>query len=630
MDVRQYADLFLTESRDHLTTYNHLLLEWEKDPAQAEPVGGIFRAVHTIKGMAGAMGFAGVAELAHRLENGLDALRKGERAATAATFDLLFRAGDALERAIAAAVAGTDAPIAPALLQELDAVATGGGGGGARRGAAARAAPPPPSASAAPAGGPGRAVRVSLRPEAAIKGARALLVLKKAESLGALSGLQPPAAAMEADGFDGRFGFRLDTAADAARIEAVLRTAGDVDTVEVQAEDAPEAVGEAARMRHIRVDLRRLDELMNQIGELAIARGRLQVLVTQRDDPELDEVGLRIGRLAGALQSEIVAARMTPVWQVFDRFPRMVRDLARQMGKQVEFRVEGKDIELDRTILDEIADPLVHLLRNAVDHGIEPPEERVARGKPAAGNLVLAAVRERASVAIRVTDDGRGVDRRRVLAKAREQGLVEAGTEQLTEEELHRLLMRAGFSTAQQVTDVSGRGVGIDVVATAARALGGSLEIRSDEAAGTTFTLRLPVTLAIVRALLARVGPETYAMPLTHVAETLDPRPEDIQRVQGRESLLLRGRLVPLVRLSELLGGGGTGAGDIAPAARLPVIVLEAGERRTGVMVDALVGQQEIVVKNFEAPRGMLPVFSGATILGDGRPALILDAGGLM
>jgi len=643
MDVRQYADLFLTESRDHLTTYNHLLLEWEKDPAQAEPVGGIFRAVHTIKGMAGAMGFGGVAELAHHLENGLDALRKGERAATAATFDLLFRAGDALERAIAAAVAGKDAPVAPALLQELDAVAARGGGVGrgreadaATQGPAARTAPSPTAAPAGGAGG-GRAVRVSLRPEAAIKGARALLVLKKAESLGGVSHLQPPAAALEADGFDGRFGFRLDTAADAARIEEVLRTAGDVDTVEVQAEEAPEAVGEAARMRHIRVDLRRLDELMNQIGELAIARGRLQTLVTQRDDPELDEVGLRIGRLAGALQSEIVAARMTPVWQVFDRFPRMVRDLARQMGKQVEFRVEGKDIELDRTILDEIADPLVHLLRNAVDHGIEPPEERVAGGKPAAGNLVLAAVRERASVAIRVTDDGRGVDRQRVLAKAREQGLVDPGTEQLTEEELHRLLMRAGFSTARQVTDVSGRGVGIDVVATAARALGGSLEIRSAAAAGTTFTLRLPVTLAIVRALLARVGPETYAMPLTHVAETLDPRPEEIQRVQGRESLLLRGRLVPLVRLGELLGGGGggvggggSGAGDIAPAARLPVIVLEAGERRTGVMVDALVGQQEIVVKNFEAPRGMLPVFSGATILGDGRPALILDAGGLM
>jgi two-component system chemotaxis sensor kinase CheA len=430
---------------------------------------------------------------------------------------------------------------------------------------------------------------------------------------------------MEGDGFDGRFSFRLETSDDVARIDAALRAAGDVESVEVQADEPAEpAQAEAVRGRHLRVDLRRLDMLMNEIGELSIARGRLTTLTAQRDDPALDELALHIGRLAQSLQHEIIAARMTPVWQVFDRFPRMVRDLARQMGKQVDFRVEGKEIELDRAILDEIGDPLLHLLRNAVDHGIETPDERLAKGKPAAGRLIVAALRERSSVAIRVSDDGQGVNRVRVLAKAKEQGLIAEEVLTLPDDELFRLLMRSGFSTAKQVTDVSGRGVGIDVVATAARALGGSLEIKSEDGKGSTFTLRLPVTLAIMRALLARAGDETYAMPLTHVAETVDPRPDEIQTVQGKEAILLRGKLLPVVRLGDVVGRPST-----ATLSRIPVIVLEMGERRTGVAVDALVGQQEIVVKSFDAPKGMLPVFSGATILGDGRPALILDAAGL-
>jgi len=617
MDVRQYADLFLSESRDHLTAYNHLLLEWEKDPAQREAVGGIFRAVHTIKGMAATMGYGGVAEAAHRIENLLDLLRKGEREASPAVLDLLFKAGDALEKGIAGAVEGRSVEAPEELLAAIDAAAGASG--------AAVAARPRESQPVAVAPGAGRVVHVELRREAPLKGVRAMLVLRKAEALGAVSALTPGSAAMEADSFDGRISFRLETASDAAAIEAALRGAGDVESVEVQAEEAHEAVHvEAARGRHLRVDLRRLDMLMNEIGELSIARGRLATLTAQRDDPALDELALHIGRLAQSLQHEIISARMTPVWQVFDRFPRMVRDLARQMNKQVDFRVEGKEIELDRAILDEIGDPLLHLLRNAVDHGIETPEERIARGKPPMGRLTVAALRERSSVAIKVSDDGQGVNRARVIAKAREQGLLAEDVSSVPDDELFRLLMRSGFSTAKQVTDVSGRGVGIDVVATAARALGGSLEIKSDEGNGTTFTLRLPVTLAIMRALLARAGDETYAMPLTHVAETVDPKADEIQTVQGKEAILLRGKLLPVVRLGDVVGRPST-----ATLSRIPVIVLEMGERRTGVAVDALVGQQEIVVKSFEAPKGMLKVFSGATILGDGKPALILDAAGL-
>ncbi|MFI5213293.1 MAG: chemotaxis protein CheA [Gemmatimonadales bacterium] len=616
MDVRQYAELFLSESRDHLTAYNHLVLEWEKDLGARESVGGIFRAVHTIKGMAATMGYAAVADLAHRIENLLDMLRKGEKDATPAVLDLLLRSGDALEKGIAASVEGQAAEPPAAVLEELDRAAGG---------AAQRPSRRSRDSGAMPAIGAGRLVRIVLRTEALLKGARALLVLRRAAAIGTLSGVTPAPAALEQDDFDGRFSFRIEGLVTAAELEQALREAGDVESVLVQSEAEAEASPvEAARGRHIRVDLKRLDTLMDEIGELTIARGRLQAIVGRLEDPGLSEVAQQLGRLAQSLQGEIIAARMTPVWQVFDRFPRMVRDLARQIGRQVDFRVEGKEIELDRAILDEIGDPLMHLLRNAVDHGIEPPEERLRRGKAAAGRLVLSAVREKSTVAIRVSDDGRGVDRARVLEKAKEQGLVDAAQSALSDEELFRFLARPGFSTKTTVTDVSGRGVGIDVVATAARALGGSLEVRSEEGRGSTFTVRLPVTLAIMRALLARAGAETYAMPLTHVAETVDPRPEDIQRVQGREAILLRGRLLPIVRLSDIVGAGAT-----VSHSRVPVIVLEVGERRTGVMVDVLLGQQEIVVKTFEAPRGMLPVFSGATILGDGRPALILDAGGL-
>jgi len=364
---------------------------------------------------------------------------------------------------------------------------------------------------------------------------------------------------------------------------------------------------------------------MDLIGELVTARGRLNELAAERRDPAIDDVTIQISRLTADLQAEIIQARMTPVWQVFDRFPRLVRDLARQLGKQVAFRVEGKEIELDRAILDELGDPLMHLLRNAVDHGIEPPAERRRRGKNPEAEIVLTALRERSSVAISVTDDGRGIDRATILKRARRDGLVDPHAEALTDDQLLRVLARPGFSTADAVTNVSGRGVGIDVAVTRLRALGGSIEIRSQPGKGTTFVLRLPVTLAIVRALIASVGRERYALPLTYVAETVELGAAPTTTVEGREAIVLRDRVVPLVYLRQLLGV----AGD-APPPRRPIIVLEMGDRRSGVVVDGMLGQQEIVVKGFDAPQGTLPVFSGATIMGDGVPALILDAGGLV
>ncbi len=631
MDVRRYADLFVAESREHLSAFNHLLLEWEREPAAREPVDGLFRAMHTLKGMAATMGYAGVANLAHRAEDLLDVLRRGTAPAAPGQLELLFRAADALERGVAEAAAGRDdqAPAAPLVAELEEAVRQ------AEVATPRRAGSRPSMPMVAPGEGVPRgvAVRVTLRADAALKGARALLVLRRAEALGAVQAVTPAPAALEAGDFEGRLTFRLDTGAGPEAIAAALRAAGEVEQVEVSdtaVESAAEGAPGGGRSRHIRVDLRRLDELMNLIGELVVSRGRLAALGRRFAEPELDDAVREIARLSGALQREIIEARMVPVWQVFDRFPRVVRDLARQTGRQVAFRVEGKEIELDRAILDEIAEPLVHLLRNALDHGLESAEERVARGKPAVGQLVLSAVRERSTVAIRVTDDGRGIDRARVLARAKATGLVAEDAAALADAQLLPIIARAGFTTVDEVSDLSGRGVGVDIVSTAVRALGGSLELESAEGRGTSFIVRLPSTLAIVRALLARVGPETYALPLTHVAETIAPRPADVQRVDGRPAVLLRGRMVPLISLRERLEVPVAEGADGAPPARAPVIVLEMGERRSGVVVDALLGQQEIVVKPFDAPRGTRPMFSGATILADGVPALILDAGGLI
>ncbi|HEX9283447.1 MAG TPA: chemotaxis protein CheA [Gemmatimonadales bacterium] len=639
MDLSQYAELFLAESREHLSACNHLLLEWERSPASTAPVAGLFRAVHTVKGMAATMGYARVTDLAHRSENLLDLLRRGAQPATDELLQLLFRARDALEQAVELSVVGREEELDVAgVVAELDRAAAQVGGRG-KEGRGARPTPPPepaPVIEAPSAPAAGRLVQVTLRPETPLKGGRALLVLKKAERFGAVHTVTPPTAAFEAEDFEGRFSFRLESPAEPEEIERALRGAGDVEHVSVGGDvlraaalapgaGEPGAVaGEPAKSRHIRVDLRRLDGLMDLIGELVTARGRLNQLAVERRDPAIDDVAIQISRLSSDLQAEIIQARMTPVWQVFDRFPRLVRDLARELGKEVAFRVEGKEIELDRTILDELGDPLMHLLRNAVDHGIEPPAERRRSGKKPEGEIVLAAVRERASVAISVTDDGRGIDRAKILERARREGGVEAPAEELSDDQLLRVLARPGFSTAEAVTSVSGRGVGIDVAVTRIRALGGSIDIRSEAGKGTTFVLRLPVTLAIVRALIAGVGRERYALPLTYVAETVEFGVQATTIVEGREAIVLRDRVVPLVHLRRLLGVPGD------PPPRSPVIVLELGERRAGVVVDGMLGQQEIVVKGFDAPPGTLPVFSGATIMGDGIPALILDAAGLL
>jgi len=643
MDLSQYAELFLAESREHLSACNQLLLEWERNRASPEPVSGLFRAVHTIKGMAATMGYGRVADLAHRMENLLDHLRRSGRAPADEIIQLLFRATDALEKAVGLAVAGREREADLSVLTDIDHAAIQTKPAPQPSALARHFAPEPaedqslPAASVASGASAARIIDIVIRSEAPLKGGRAMLAVRKLQTLGKVERVQPSVAVFESDDFDGRFVCELATAAAPAAIEAAVRSVGDVERVTVtggaaadEAQVNPaESVAGGGRTRHIRVDLRRLDTLMDLIGELVTERGRLNEVAARwvGQDPEIDEVAIQISRLSADLQNEIIQARMTPVWQVFDRFPRLVRDVALQLDKQVSFRVEGKEIELDREILDALGDPLVHLLRNAVDHGIESPAERKRHKKNPEGEIVLAAVRERSSVAISISDDGRGIDRVKILEKAKREGIVGPHVESLSDDQLLRVLARPGFSTAEAVTSVSGRGVGIDVAMTRIRALGGSVEIRTEPGKGTAFVLRLPVTLAIVRALIAAVGQERYALPLTYVAETVEFGTVPLTTMEGRDAIVLRDRVIPLVDLRKLLG---TNGGAPAPPPRRPVIVLEMGERRAGIVVDGMLSQQEIVVKGFDAPHGTLPVFSGATIMGDGVPALILDAAGLV
>lgn len=543
MNTERYAELFRAEARERLAEMNTSLLALERGEG-SERVAELFRAVHTVKGMAAAMGYVPVRDLSHALETLLDLLRRGVMAITPAVIETLFDAVDMLETAIVAVSQSTVVPI---------------------------------DISAA---------------------------LASLESLTSAAETLP-------DGINPTMEWPAMRTAEYA--VPLARTAAQPASVA----GAPEKAH-----RFVRVDAGRLDTLMTLIGELVISRGRLQEVSRKLSDPTLSESVVEASRLIGNLQTEITTARMVPVGQAFERFERMVRDTAHSLGKKVAFEILGSDIEVDKSVLDEIGEPVMHLLRNSLDHGVETPAERRVGGKPAIAKLTLSASRERSSVVIRVSDDGAGIDMKKVLERAVEAGLLDANHEILNDAEILALIARPGFSTASHVTDISGRGVGLDVVASKVRALGGSVELSTDAGAGTEIRLELPTTLAIIHALLARSEDEVYALPITHVVETLLVDPAMVRFEDGREILEFRGQSIPAVRLRERLGH--------PPRERAGhAVVLDLPEGRMSLMVDAFVGQQEVVVKSFDAARGMPQLFNGATILTNGSPALILDAQGI-
>lgn len=600
----------------------------------------LFRAMHSIKGMAGAMGYTPVEQLAHASETLLAAAREATDVVDGAALDAGFaalcqEAADALARHVDDAVDGRAPRLADAeLLRRLEAhalrwnelVATDAEQhevAGAKPKApehSVRAVPPTaPRPTYAPSHT--RIVAVSFDADAPLKAVRAQLVLTRLEAIGRVQSIEPPVESIS-DRFASELAIVVDSTQDDEALEAAVRSAGDINTVGVRGRRERSRGGET--MRHVRIDLERLDSLLDLVGELVIARDRLMRAAELSGDRPVHAAALEASRLVSALQEEILQTRMVPVGHVFDRFPRLVRDVSRELGKTITFAMEGRDIALDRSMLDAIGDPIVHLLRNAIDHGLETSAERASAGKPTAGRLVLRALRDRGSIVIAVEDDGRGIDREAVLRRARAEHRIEQDVDSLSDETLVALLAQPGFSTAAAVTSVSGRGVGIDVVANRVRALGGSIEVATELGRGTIFALRLPVTLAIMQALLVRVGDHTYAIPTAHVSEAMELAGLEVtDGGAAGDSVMVRGAAVPLIRLSRPFGASSDASSDAQ------VVVADAGGRRIACVVDGLLGQQDIVVKPFDAVAGAVPMFSGATILGDGRPALIVDIAAL-
>jgi two-component system chemotaxis sensor kinase CheA len=677
----EFRDLFIAEAQENLQALSDGALKLERSDQDLAAVHDLFRAAHTLKGMAATMGYDGLTQVCHAMEDALDTVRSGAQAPSAAFADAILAAVDAMGSMLGQVAAGGDGGPAPAaLVQRFRALAEGQAAPAAPVKAAAA---PPATAAGDPRLPPieeGRQavaralsdgtdvlrVQVSLEPSCAFKGVRALLVRKALEKLGAVVCTWPVGKALEEGAFEGSFELWLATGSGAEEAEqTALRVmevaaaqagavpkdafaspapkpsgAAEAPALASAADLAPEAPvpgadaapaptqpgaegrgdGAAARQT-LRVSVERLDKVMNLVGELVTAKIRLGQIGRKAHLKDLDEALIAVDHIVNELQEEVTAARMVPMDQIFSRFPRLVRDLARELGKPLELVLEGREIELDRSILDEIAEALVHLLRNSADHGIEGPEIRRQKGKPATGTIRLEARRDKNHVLISVEDDGAGIDTHRVREAAVRKGLMSAeAARALSEDEAVSLIFSPGFSTASQVTTVSGRGVGVDAVRSRAEALGGSLKVENYPGRGARLRIRLPLTLAIIQALRVRVGGEEYMAPVANVVEAVECGRRDLKRTHGAPTILLREEVLPVQRLDSLLG---LPVND--GAALFTVLVAESGERRVGLVVDEVLGQQEIAIKNMGRSLKAVRGFGGVTILGDGSVCLILD-----
>jgi two-component system chemotaxis sensor kinase CheA len=668
MDISQYKDLFITESQEHLDALNKFLLQLENEPDNLDVVTEIFRSAHTLKGMSATMGYDRLTELAHEMENLLEHLRTGDTPVTTSIVDMLFSCFDTLGALINAIAEDRPGDVDfSGLVTEMRMAAEGAAvtpeqaaRPGTSRPEPAETAPTtvedtvPEGRGEAPEleldpqeltlyeAAPGMGVlklTVELDRECLLKSVRVFMVFKKLAQLGEVIASQPPVEALEDEKFESTFQVAVASTESPDRIRKALLAIAEISGVGVETLVAPREgeepehgtvrqAGEkvpmqaARKTQSVRVNIARLDTLMNLVGELVINRTRLAQIASSLEVPELREALDHTARLTGELQDEVMKTRMVPVEQVFNRFPRMVRDLAREQDKEIDFDMEGKEIELDRTILDEISDPLIHMLRNAVDHGIDTPRVRLKEGKPGRGTIKLSAYRDRNYVAIAVEDDGGGIDAQMVFDQACARGVVtDEEKRQLTKEDLLRILCTPGFSTSETVSGVSGRGVGMDAVKFKAESLGGFVVLESEPGEGTRIILNLPLTLAIVQALMVEVSDELYAVPLGTVRETYVVNTEDIKTVQNSEAIFLRDEVIPLLRLDRVLECGHQ-LNDSQP---FPVVITEIGPRLIALGVHSLIGQQEIVISTLDEFLKRIEGFAGATILGTGRVALILD-----
>ena len=694
MDVSQYLEIFIDETREHLQSLNEQILVLEREPENVDTINEIFRAAHSLKGMAGTMGYKRMQRLTHDMENVFSEIRNGKMKASPKLVDVLFKGLDALEQYLDVIVNSGDEGTEDNedIIQSLNEILKEGLGGATEAPAAAPAATPaaPAATATAAAGDSGVkpytlaeheksaiskalseklnafAMTVYIQESCILKAARAFLVFKALEDLGTVIHSEPSVQDIEDERFEFDFTVVLLTDKDAETAKKKVENVSEIKMACVEAIQ-PEAVAEKAATetkaatdsaasekkestapasgnaapqktagkpvvnRSVRVDIDKLDDLMNLVSELIIAKNGL-VSINTADVTGLRESGFNeqieyLERITTNLHQSVMKTRMVPIENVVSRFPRMIRDISKKLDKKMELYMSGEETELDRTVIDEIGDPLMHMLRNAADHGLESNEERIKAGKPEVGSIFLNAYQDGNNVVIEVRDDGKGVDVEKVKRKAVEKGAITAEqAATMSDKEAVDLLFRPSFSTAEQVSDLSGRGVGLDVVKSKIEALGGDVEAKTVLGEGTTFIVRLPLTLAIIQALMVELGQEKYAIPLGSIQTIEDVLPSDIKYVQTKEVIHLRGNVIPLIRLRKVLD---IPEDDFSPES-LTVVIVAKGDRLAGLVIDNLIGQQEIVIKSIGKYINNNKMIGGATILGDGEVALILDANAIV
>jgi len=635
-DMAEYKEMYAVESAEHLQSMNEALLSLEKDPQNSETINVMFRAAHTLKGMSATMGYSNIKELTHNMENLMERVRNNEIILDPPSIDVLFECLDALEKMVENPEKSSEFDVS-ALIEKIS---SSSGKANANMISPIENSEIAKSIGKSETGCNIFEVSVTLHESCMLKSARSTVVIRNLSELGEIIGTIPPVKDLEDEKFEREFKVIISTKEDANKIEGAVKKVSEISKVEVKHQTDEKSIIQVKdktctiegtktsikSVQSVRVSIERLDSLMNLVGELIINKIRLMQLASTYKLNVLEETLASLNRLTNDLQEEIMASRMVPIEQIFNRFPRMIRDLAKKEEKEIDLVLEGGDIELDRTVLDEIGDPLVHILRNCVDHGIELPEVRKQCGKNPKGTITLTARREKNHVVIEAQDDGKGIDPQRMRDSAVKKGLMsQEEATKLSDIEAINLSFLPGFSTAEKITDISGRGVGMDVVRNKIGGMGGSIKLDSIVGKGTTIKLKLPLTVAIIHSLMVKVGTDIYAIPITNVIRDLLIKKEQIKTIKGEEVILIRGEVLPLVWLHKLFDIKSNGSNDLF------VVVVERAGNNIGLVVDEVIGQQEVIIKNLDNNilKGVKG-FAGATILGDGNVALILDVGTLL